>query len=315
MKNFLIFRTDRIGDFLVTSSIFSSIKRNFKDCKIDIVCSEKNYEFVNSFNFFNNIFLYPNNIFKKLSLFTSLIKYDYILVTDGKKRSIYFSIFKFCKKKFLFTPSEGIKNLFKFFFNKTYLIKYDTPKINIIRNFLNDINCDFINSDINFLLNNDNPGSLTRNTIKEKYIVLNFDEKWIFADYIDNYENIEPKQSEFNDFIDNLSKKKLIVIVNGFNKNSILEKLNIINKDKVIVKNNINIFELQTLIKHSEGLITCHGAPSHIASNYNVKVIDIIDNSEREFFESYNYHFPKKIQLFRENFTHLSKKILDSVDI
>ena len=78
-----------------------------------IVCSEKNYEFVNSFNFFNNVFLYPNNIFKKLSLFTSLIKYDYILVTDGKKRSIYFSIFKFCKKKFLFTPSEGIKNLFK----------------------------------------------------------------------------------------------------------------------------------------------------------------------------------------------------------
>ena len=116
MKSFLIFRTDRIGDFLVTSPIFSSIKRNYKNCKIDIVCSQMNYEYINSFNFFNKIFLYPNNFFEKLFFFMSLKKYDYILVTDGKKRSIYFSIFKFCKQKFLFTPSNSIKKLFSFFF-------------------------------------------------------------------------------------------------------------------------------------------------------------------------------------------------------
>ena len=105
MTSILIFRTDRIGDFLVISPVFSSIKRNFQDCKIDIVCSQMNFKYISSFDFFDNIFLYPDNLIKKIKFFFSLKKYDYILVTDGKKRSIYISILKSSKFKFLFTPS------------------------------------------------------------------------------------------------------------------------------------------------------------------------------------------------------------------
>ena len=315
MKSFLIFRTDRIGDFLVTSPIFSSIKRNFENCKIDIVCSHMNYEYINSFNFFNKIYLYPNNFFKKLSFFMSLKKYDYILVTDGKKRSIYFSIFKFCKQKFLFTPSDTIKKLFSFFFNKVFMINYDIPKINIIKKFLEVISCDFKNSDINFLLNHENSNSLlNRNIIGNSYIVLNFDEKWIFNNYIDTYENIEPTKAQFTDFICKLSKDTNLVIVNGYKKNSILDELKIVNNERIIIKNNINIFELQSIIKYSNCLISCHGAPSHIASNYNIKIVDIVDKSEIKFFESYNFHFANKTQLFRESFNKLSVKILSSLN-
>ena len=78
MTSILIFRTDRIGDFLVISPIFSSIKRNFRDCKIDIVCSPMNFKYINSFKFFNNVFLYPDTVFKKIVFFLSLKKYDYI---------------------------------------------------------------------------------------------------------------------------------------------------------------------------------------------------------------------------------------------
>ena len=39
--NYLIFRTDRIGDFLMTSSLLSAIKRNDDNSKIFIVASKK----------------------------------------------------------------------------------------------------------------------------------------------------------------------------------------------------------------------------------------------------------------------------------
>ena len=44
--NYLIFRTDRIGDFLITSSLIKAIKRNDTKAKIFIVASNKNEEFI-----------------------------------------------------------------------------------------------------------------------------------------------------------------------------------------------------------------------------------------------------------------------------
>ena len=118
---------------------------------------------------------------------------------------------------------------------------------------------------------------------------------------------------EFNNFTEKLSKKYKLIIVNGYKENRVLNNFKSINKDKILIKDKIDIFEFQTLIKHSNCLITCHGAPSHIASNYNIKIIDIIDKSELIFFESYNFHFKNKVQLFRESFYSLSSKILNSI--
>ena len=44
--NYLIFRTDRIGDFLITSSLIKAIKRKDAKSKIYIVASNKNNEFI-----------------------------------------------------------------------------------------------------------------------------------------------------------------------------------------------------------------------------------------------------------------------------
>ena len=46
MKNYLIFRTDRIGDFLLTCILINNIKRNDKNSFITLVCSEYNYEYI-----------------------------------------------------------------------------------------------------------------------------------------------------------------------------------------------------------------------------------------------------------------------------
>ena len=317
MNKILVFRTDRIGDFLVSTPIFSAIKRKYKNCKIDIVCSNFNYEYVKSFNFFNKVFLYPDNLLNKLSFYFSLNNYDHILVLDGKKRSIYTSIFKRSINKTLFTPSPSIKNLFKFFFNNVYFIDYHLPKIDLIKNFLSNINCDFNSTDLNFLLNYENDKSLNYTKINSKYLIFNLDEKWIFKNYIKSYKNIEPTLKEFVNFLSILSKNNKVVIVNGFFENPLLEELKINNyiyeNKNLVIKDRIDIFEFQFLIKHSNCLITCHGASSHIASNYNIKVIDIVDNSEINFFSSYNHHFKNKVQIVRDDFNILSRIIIESI--
>lgn len=317
MKNVLIFRTDRIGDFLISTPIFSSLKRKFINCKIDIVCSNLNYDYVKSFNFFNNVFLYPNNFYKKLSFYLSLNDYDHILVLDGKKRSIYNSIFKRSKTKTLFTPSFSIKKIFKFFFNNVYFIDYNIPKIDLIKNFLSNIECEYKSIDLNFLLQYENSKYLNYKKLDSEYIILNLDEKWIYKNYIKTYKNIEPTFTQFVHFLSILSKNNNVIIVNGLFENPLLEKLKVSNyindNTNLVIKDKINIFELQFLIKYSDCLITCHGAPSHIASNYNIKVIDIVDNSEINFFKSYNYHFRNKVQIIRDEFNRLEKKIIENI--
>ena len=208
MKNVLIYRTDRIGDFLVCSSIYSSIKRNYNNCKIDIVCSNSNYNYVKSFDIFNKVFLFPEKFLDKIKFFFSLKKYDKILVLDGKKRSIYMSIFKKTDKKIIFTPSTFIKKIFSPFFTKSYLIDYKIPKIELIIKCLNDLDCDFIDDDLTFLKKYENTSSLIYKNNYSDYLLFNFDEKWLANKYIKSYQNIEPTIDELIFFLENISKKK-----------------------------------------------------------------------------------------------------------
>ena len=53
----MIFRTDRIGDFLITSPLLNSIKNNDKEAKIYIVASNKNLDFIKKTKLAEKIFL------------------------------------------------------------------------------------------------------------------------------------------------------------------------------------------------------------------------------------------------------------------
>ena len=101
--NYLIFRTDRIGDFLITLPLIKSIKRNNLNSKIFVVTSGKNHEFVKSNKFVDEaIKLKKNNLAEKVKLFLKLKKkkYEAIIVSDKKNRSIILSLFLISKKKY-----------------------------------------------------------------------------------------------------------------------------------------------------------------------------------------------------------------------
>ena len=69
MNQFLIFRTDRIGDFILTSILIKSIKRNNPNSKIIVICSKKNIEYIKKFSLVDEAIIYPNTFKKNFFLF------------------------------------------------------------------------------------------------------------------------------------------------------------------------------------------------------------------------------------------------------
>ena len=121
MNNYIFFRTDRIGDFLLSAILLNSIKRNDPNSYFTVICSSKNYDYVKNFHLVDRAVLYPEkNLFKKISFFLGMFfKKNYCaIVCDGKKRSIYSAILLRSKIKILFSTKIIHKVMFNFFFFK-----------------------------------------------------------------------------------------------------------------------------------------------------------------------------------------------------
>ena len=328
MNNYLFFRTDRIGDFLVSAILLKSIKNNDKKSHITVVASRKNFFYIKTFNFIDEVFLYPEDLINKISLFYKLNKKKYSLICalDGKKRSIYFSILLKSEKKFLMTTKVFFKKIFNYFFEKIFVFKDSENKIEEIKEVLRNCRFTFNRDDVNFL---DKYNLFSRKfSFEPNYSLIHFDEKWIHNDYIKKYKSIEPTLDEFVVFINDLAlKSKLnVVISTGLVSNNILKEFNnsfnkidegvyekIYKNKKIFLCTNLNFFDLKSLIKNCKYLITCHGASTHLASAFNKKIFDIIDYSEKEFYLKWNSHILNYNFFYRENFKTLTDKILKKI--
>ena len=299
MKSYLIFRTDRIGDFLLTAILIRAIKRNDPNSSIQVVGSTKNYNYIRSFKSVNEVFLLKEGFFNRLKLLILLKKkvYQNVIIHDAKQRSKIISFF-LSKQKII----------------NTY-VHSNTSHFDDIKSILRSLNLNFNISDLNTL---EDRTFLPANTdtqilnFKEGYALFHFDEKWIYNRSLSNYTNIEPSEdaliSLFNSIV---SKTNLnLVISTGLDTPKILKKI-FSNKfnSKVFLYEKSNFLEIERLIYNSNLLISCHGAVSHVAAAKNIKQVDIIDRS-------YNYsrwtdHFRNYQSLNRKNFSELSTDIIN----
>ena len=294
MNKYLIFRTDKIGDFLISAILIKSIRRNDPDSFINVVASEKNYNYIKSFKIVDKVTLLTKGILSKLTLINFLRKekYNTIIVHDRKQRSILISLF--------------LKTNLKIVSNANLNISYFSD----IKKILNHLNFSFDKADLNTLNNRTYVGL---ENLENNYILFHFDEKWIHKEYISNYINIEPSEKELVSFFNlvvNKTNKKLVVTT-GLNSPQILNK---IFRDKFNAKinffNNLNFLEIESIIDKSDLLISCHGAVSHLATAKNIKQIDIIDESKTNFYKKWTDHFRNYSFIYRKNFSDLSKEII-----
>ena len=297
MNFYLIFRTDRIGDFLLTAIMINSIKRNDLNSHITVVSSKKNYDYIRTFKSVDEVILLENNFIKKIKLIIKLrfSYYNFVIIHDLKNRSSIISFF--LKYGIKIKPNNDLN------------ISY----IDTIKEILLKLNFNFQDSDLNTLKDRRYDSLECSNN---DFILLHFDEKWIYNNYIRQYSNIEPTKDDLISFINSLlmvSKKKLI-ITTGVNCPSILNDIAVNNSNnRVKIYKKLNFFDLENLISKCKLLISCHGAASHIAAAHNIRQIDIIEKEKIDFYHKWTEHFRNYFPIYRTKFDELSNKIINEL--
>ena len=291
MNKYLIFRTDRIGDFLLTLILIKCIKRNDKKSYIVIVSSEKNYHYIKTFNFVDEVIKLKPNFFSRISAINQLRRHTFkiTIIHDGKNRSKFINFF-IKKNKSIFINNDDIKSSH---FSK-------------IKKIIHSLNFSFDNSDLNILQN----PNFSYN--KKDFIILHYDEKWSINTYISEYQNIEPSDKQFLDFINKIILKSNhnLVITTGIVTPPILKKISLRTNSNIKLIEGLNFMQLQEIVSQSKLLISCHGAISHVASAYNIKQIDIIDVNLKNPYSNWTSHFRNYFPVYRKNFKNLSAEIL-----
>ena len=324
MTNILIFRTDRIGDLLLTCPAIKTIKKYFPNSSLDVVTSEKNFEYAKTFDFINTVYLFPKkNLLKKIFFFFKLNKnyYDYIYIFDGKDRSILISCFLSSKNKF----AKIVKTKHAYLC-KLFNIKYAQD---IFGKNLNDLHQSLLDySNIKEKINN---FDYLNTKYDNKYaadipfkdlIMIHFDEKWFSSTYINHYEDISPVYEDLVNFLEVISKKNNVVITTGLYSNDLIKRLISDSKKKInknIHQSNINnnilivnkpsFIDLESILRKTKVLISCHGALTHAAASLNVKIIDIVENSKDDLVKRYSLYIQDYHKLNRENFKDLAGNI------
>ena len=155
--NYLIFRTDRIGDFLIISPLLHAIKKKDIDANIFVVSSPKNDVFINKNILADKVFLLKkNNIYNKMILLFKLKKYkfDTIIVSDKKNRSILLTLFLKSKNKIFNVSKNFQKKLLSLIFKNVFLDNDYQKNCSVKEVLISNskaINCNLEDEDFHYL--------------------------------------------------------------------------------------------------------------------------------------------------------------------
>lgn len=337
MKKYLIYRTDRVGDFIVTCILIKNIKRNNPNSNISVICSRKNYAYASTLSFIDNAILYPDSLIKKIFLNFALLKnkYECIFSLDGKKRSLLGTIILRSKIKIFSVTKRIYKLFFSFFYKNVFYVKDYKFRIDEFKIILSKLNFDYKNEDLNIFDNETffSKNNFITNINSKSFILFHLDEKWLTAAYKDrkgprNFKAIDPSNEKLLEFFKQvINKTKLDIVITPGAKTNILindlkKKINKsitganymeYEKKNIFIINDLSFTDLKFIIKKAKLLITCHGSPTHVASSFNVDIIDIFDEKTQDFYIFWTHHLRNYKYLYRENFNSLSNKIINLI--
>jgi len=332
MNNYLIFRTDRIGDYILSQILINSISRNDKKSRIYIIASEKNFFYVNRFSNIYKVFLFKKKILLIVKLFFSLRKINFhkIIVLDGKRRSFFFSLFIKSKKIAL------IKNNFLIFLSKKLNIKFfinqeEVPLVDNLKKILNELKFKLSKNDYNIHQHYQFKKDLDWKIFKKNKnnFHLHIDEKWFTRFYYKDYTNINLNYNNLILFIKFIIQKfKCNIIIttgsielpiinniknnfNKFNKNIYFQNFS---NHKVFFHDKLNFLDLENIIRLSKFLICCEGSISHLSYSFKIKTFALIDKKKEVFYRHWTSHMGNNIKLiYRSNINEVIQQIKNNV--
>jgi ADP-heptose:LPS heptosyltransferase len=327
-KNILIFRTDRIGDLIVSCPPILTIKEYLKDSKLTLIASNKNFAYAKNLDLFNEILLFPETgFFNKIKFVLKLRKkkFDCIYIFDGKEKSIISTIF--LKSALKVGMSNKIRKYFNFFNIKIF--EFNNKKL--YETFQKILYYSKIDKEINnydFISKKKKNNFVNRIPIND-YIQIHLDEKWFSTFYINDYKDINPNFNEFILFLENASQHNNILITSGLINFPLLDEIkktfSIKLDNNIYLNNKMNnpvyfidkpsFLDIESLMTKTKLLIICHGSLTHVANSFNIKIIDIIEESKQEFYFTYTYYINNYNILFRSAFYKLQNSLIDFIKV
>ncbi len=337
---YLIFRNDRIGDFFIIAPLIKAIKREDINAKIFIVCSNKNIELVRNIDYIDGCFLFKKkNLIARLKFFLLLRKekFDRIIVSDKKNRSIIFSLFLASKEKIFNVSKKFQYKIIKIFYNNVFL---DNDSVNDSTYEILKLNAKCFGFDINKndkivskILTKDNNFINFLDKSKNK-ILLHLDEKWNIDEYSIEYKqakkltNIRINIKEILNFANTIYAKSNyeMIITTGAIKTSIFEQLKevseLVNNNLYRIKikhsyiylvDKLDLFKMIELIALCRTFISCHGAFTHIAHNYGLYIYDIIEKEKLDHYSRITKHMDHYKSIYRKEFSSISEEIISKL--
>ena len=330
IKRILVFRTDRLGDFIISKSVLNNLIHT-KKFSIDIVVSQKNYDYIKNFNSFNKIFIYRNSFLKFVIEYKNffLNKYDYILIHDGKRRSHLLSLFLRGKKFSLikFSKNSIYFSFIKIFEFSTYYNSENTLLFNNLQflNLLMNENNRINNNNFYFDYNFDKSFQIDN----RKYCVFHLDEKWFKDYYYKDFTYPDWNFKFFDEIVDILSKKfnlPILITTGGLNvkfvndlkdKYFVKKKENVFHhnkmKNNLILLNNLSFRQIEYILKENcEYLIACEGGVTHLSHNLKIKTFAFIQGERNNFYKHWTGHM-NNIKLYKRSNSENTLKILSNL--
>ena len=344
MKKILIFKSDKIGDFIYFSPCLKILKENYNNCHITLVCSKYNYNIVKNYSLIDKVIIFKSKYFliNLINNFATLIinKYDHIFQYDGKNSSYWLAFFGrskikstvcFIKKKKIlhyefnvYRPRKIILSFFKNveFCYEDYSIKshYQTLYIKLMENLNLKI---YSKKNLFYLdiLYKKIFDDLHNNIIKKNYVLIHFDEKW------DSF-NSNDRENMLK-IVNKISSKNKVVVTLGIKKFNFIDTLRkkysyyIFKEDKFVTVNEINnnvvllnyvpVNLLAYLVKNSIKNISSHsGVITHMSPAFDKEFIDIIKKSKNQ---EYDRWIPLISKYKRINFEEINEKYLENFEI
>jgi len=129
--------------------------------------------------------------------------------------------------------------------------------------------------------------------------------------------------------LDNLSENEDVLITTGLVQLSLINELidkkafekvneNIFlrknNTKSIYLINNPTFEDIESLLRNSKKLISCHGAITHAAYSFDIPILDIIENDNKVFYHKYTSHMNKYTSIYRENFSSIKNVLLSKLN-
>ena len=271
----------RLGDMVLATPMFSTIKRKYPDSELFLLAGEHNHHIIKGNPNLSDIYVYEKNPIKIIKLFLKIrrMKFDYLIDPKDHYSNESSLIAKFSKA------------IHKIGFNKENTNTFDITLDN-----------DVINYDLHFtercLKSLKYLGVEPFSVIPKPEIIVNeqidkeITEKlnglrdFILINTSSNSEFRMWGDENWYNFISKISQNNTLVVI--YQKDRINFIIELLSKNiQVVVIESNNIFEAVSIIKCAKMLITPDTSLVHIASAFNVPVLGLYISNQANFKKFY----------------------------